>query len=191
MTSFLQIDLDNEAAVHRGYRVLKFLVDGATRTTEDARGLSSEEAQTPHDGVTPRETPAKRTRRTKAEIEAAKAPADPSPVQAATPAPQPVQSTPAPSFEDPPVPSASPSFLDDEPVKVTTKDDVRAALVALQMKRTGVYVQGGKSEKDAAAAAEADARAVIVRIGGTDRLGTLDEKKYGAVVKAANEEAAK
>jgi hypothetical protein len=178
----IEFDIADTEAVQRVHNLLgKLLGPGPLR----------EEPQPSADpsGGQATDPPAKRTRRTKAEIEAAKAPADPAPVQAVTPAPQPVQAA---SFEDPPVPSASPSFLDDdEPVKVTTKDDVRAALVALQMKRTGVYVQGGKSEKDAAAAAEADARAVIVRIGGTDRLGTLDEKKYGAVVKAANEEAAK
>lgn len=131
-------------------------------------------------------TPQKRGRKPRVAAEPRLPPPPPEPV-GATPG-----TVPAPSSafdDDAPTPS---SFLEeDEPAKVATKDDVRAALVGLQLKRHGQYVAKGQDEKTAAANAEAAAKAVLVSVGGSERLGTLDEKKYGAVVEAANKEAAK
>jgi hypothetical protein len=187
----IEFDISDTTAVQKVHHLLGGLlgfyepVEIPPRVVVEAPALEAPAPEAP--------APAKRTRRTKAEIEAAKAPADPPPVQVVEPAPPPVQPAIVDTRPDLVQQPAAPSFLDDdEPGAATvTKDDVRAALVALQMKRTGVYVQGGMIESAAAAKAEADARNVIVTAGGTDRLGTLDPAKYGAVVKAANEEAAK
>jgi hypothetical protein len=141
--------------------------------------------------------PAKRTRRTKAEIEAAKAQSEPAPVQAATPAPIPVQ-TPPPvetaAFDEPALAAPSPSFLDlddEEPVKPVDKNTVKEALVALQLKLAGKYVQAGKTEKEAGEQAQNAVRLLMGKAGGVERFSMLDPAKYGAVLKAANEEAAK
>jgi hypothetical protein len=139
--------------------------------------------------------PAKRTRRTKAEIEAAKAQSEPAPVQAAAPAPTPVQ-TPPPvetaAFDEPALAAPSQSFLDDEePAKPVDKNTVKEALVALQLKLAGKYVQAGKTEKEAGEQAQNAVRLLMGKAGGVERFSMLDPAKYGAVLKAANEEAAK
>jgi hypothetical protein len=158
-------------------------------TPEIARGLSRDEAQQKTDGVTPRK------RRTKAEIEAAKAQSEPAPVQAAAPAPTPVQ-TPPPvetaAFDEPALAAPSLSFLDDEePAKPVDKNTVKEALVALQLKLAGKYVQAGKTEKEAGEQAQNAVRLLMGKAGGVERFSMLDPAKYGAVLKAANEEAAK
>lgn len=127
-------------------------------------------------------TPQKRGRKPKAAVEPT---AQTAPVEAA-PAP-----APSAAFDDDDAPPPSSFLEEDEPVKVATKDDVRAALVGLQLKRHGQFVAKGQDEKTAAANAEAAAKAVLVSVGGSERLGTLDASKYGAVVEAANKEAAK
>lgn len=130
--------------------------------------------------------PVKRTRRTKAEIEAAKAAE-----KAVEPTPPPVaQATTA--FDDPPV--ATSSFLDEEPAaepaKVYTRDDARDALVGLQLKRHGQFKAKGQDEGTAARSAEVAAKAVLVAVGGSERLGGVDPSKWGALVEAANKAAA-
>jgi len=87
------------------------------------------------------------------------------------------ESMPEPSsaFDEPP---AARGFLDDDDVspppaeKTYAKEDVHAALVALQLKK-GV----------------AAAKQVLADVGKTERLGTLDAAKYGEVIAAANKAA--
>lgn len=106
------------------------------------------------------------------------------PRQTAEPAP-----TPTPVLE---APAAATSFLDeDDPVPATkqyTKDDARAALVALQLKRQGQLLAAGDAQ--AAPKAEAAAKKILLEVGGSERLGSLAEAKYGAVIDAANKAAA-
>lgn len=124
--------------------------------------------------------PTKRRRRTAEQIAADAAPAQ----QTAPPA------SPEPAAQ-PATPPKS-SFLEDDepaPAKTYTKDDVRAALVALQTKRLGVHVAAGKSQADAAVAAEGDAKKVLTEASGAERLKDIDPSKYGAVIEAANKAA--
>lgn len=135
--------------------------------------------------------PAKRTRRTKAEITAAEPTAQPdAPVKSLEEIKEAIQQ------ETKPEPPKANSFLDEdeapEPTKTYTKDEARAALVALQTKRHGVHVAAGKSQAEAALAAEADAKKVMLSAGGITEggLGKVDPSKYGAIVAAANKAAA-
>lgn len=95
-------------------------------------------------------------------------PAKPAPARRGRPAavkPEPAPAPAAPVVE----PEPEGSFLDDdEPTAKLTKDDVRAALVELQL-----------------ATDEATAKGVLTSVGGTEKLGALAEDKYAAVVAAA------
>jgi hypothetical protein len=78
-----------------------------------------------------------------------------------------------------------------EPAKPVTKEDVRAALVSYQTAVKEKLLKTGKSEDEAKTEAMATARALLNKVGGTDKLGGLDEGKNAAVVTAAREAAAK
>ena len=139
--------------------------------------------------------PAKRTRKPKVTTEAAPAPTPPpASTEPAAPAVTPTASLAA-AFDEPPA-KPKPSFLDDdeEPVAaeapVATKDDARAALVALQLKRLGQYIAKGQSESDAAKSAEAATKKVLVDATGSERLGGVPDSAFGLIVQAANKAAA-
>jgi hypothetical protein len=191
----IEFDISDTTAVQKVHHLLGGLlgfyepVEIPPRVVVEAPALEAPAPETP--------APAKRTRRTKAEIEAAKAQSEPAPVQAAAPAPTPVQ-TPPPvetaAFDEPALAAPSPSFLDlddEEPAKPVDKNTVKEALVALQLKLAGKYVQAGKTEKEAGEQAQNAVRLLMGKAGGVERFSMLDPAKYGAVLKAANEEAAK
>ena len=75
--------------------------------------------------------------------------------------------TPAPDQQQPPLPPAD--FLDDEPAKTYTKEEVRAALIAAGQRL-------GDSAK---------AQAILKEHGKVETLGQLAPEKFAAVVKAA------
>jgi hypothetical protein len=121
-------------------------------------------------------TKKKRTRRTKAEIEAEKA-------AEATPDKEPV-TTDDDLFGD--------LDLDDEPeVKEVTQEDVRAALLAFRNALAKVLVEKGTEEKEAGKKAMGKAKDLLNKVAGTEVLGSVTPDKYGAVVAFANEQLAK
>lgn len=119
----------------------------------------------------------KRKRRTNAEIAAAEA-AEAEAKKLATDRAAVVDA----EFEDALQTPAS-DFLDDDdapPAKEVTKDEVRAALVAYQDRLTGP-----KPTPEALEKARGTVLGLLSKVGGADKLGALDIKKFGAAVIAA------
>lgn len=111
----------------------------------------------------PADPPQKRTRRTKAEMEAAKS------AETAAPPADPPPSTPPPVAASGDWDEDDEDDEDDAPAQPTyTKDDVRAALVAYQ----------GRSSME-------KAQAILKNVGGVEKLGALPESKFAEVINAA------
>lgn len=185
----MRIEVHSEDSLH-SMRVAQAAIGDLIEARE--RNTPQPAAPEAPPSAAPVDPPAKRTRRTKAEIEAAKASTtevvDAAPSTAPAPTPIPTEAL-KDVFAEPPKAPAS-SFLDDDPpavpAKVYSKDDVRAALVALQLKRTGQFREKGQSEIDAAKSAEAATKKVLLDATGSERLGGVPETAYAAVVAAAN-----